>query len=410
MSGAPDVLFSKYDLRGVLDRREQAILKETDAVEPSRLLNTNTEDWCDYLEDKYRVEPLALNESDITVDQAEAKIDVSGDFRRAVFDRGQPFYISGTQVRFHVPYSGEKDLLPCHPTTWTTSFPAAVIGDAELVFVYATADHDGEAIKHEFERDLSLTRQWMGWVNSDVGQFNGRVRNLARKRVEARKAKLLKDQGMVASLGYPLKRASAAPTTYAVPAVRRRLPSAPVPAGSAPFKPEPTLPMTDYEHILAIITSMVSVMERSPKSFATMQEENLRDHFLVQLNGQYEGQATGETFNGDGKTDILIRVDDKNVFIAECKFWNGPAKLSEAIDQLLGYASWRDTKTALLVFNRNRSLTTILEKLPLTVKEHPNCKRQVECKYETGFRFVFGHRDDPNRELTLTMLVFEVPK
>jgi hypothetical protein len=28
-------------------------------------------------------------------------------------------------------------------------------------------------------------------------------------------------------------------------------------------------------------------------------------HFLVQLNGQYEGQATGETFNFEGKTDMI---------------------------------------------------------------------------------------------------------
>ena len=37
-----------------------------------------------------------------------------------------------------------------------------------------------------------------------------------------------------------------------------------------------------------------------------------------------EGQATGETFNAAGKTDILLRIDGKNVFIGECKFWKGP--------------------------------------------------------------------------------------
>jgi hypothetical protein len=42
-----------------------------------------------------------------------------------------------------------------------------------------------------------------------------------------------------------------------------------------------------------------------------MREEDLRQHFLVQLNGQYEGQATGETFNFQGKTDILIRAEEE---------------------------------------------------------------------------------------------------
>jgi hypothetical protein len=47
-----------------------------------------------------------------------------------------------------------------------------------------------------------------------------------------------------------------------------------------------------------------------------MGEEDLRSHFLVQLNGVFQGQATGETFNFQGKTDILIRVEGRNVFMA----------------------------------------------------------------------------------------------
>ena len=79
--------------------------------------------------------------------------------------------------------------------------------------------------------------------------------------------------------------------------------------------------MEEYEEILRIMRNMVQGMELSPRAFVGMQEEDLRTHFLVQLNAQYEGQATGETFNFEGKTDILIRVQGKNIFIAECKFW-----------------------------------------------------------------------------------------
>ena len=93
-------------------------------------------------------------------------------------------------------------------------------------------------------------------------------------------------------------------------------------------------------------------MELSPFLFRSIPEEDLRTHFLIQLNGWYEGQATGETFNLSGKTDIIIRDRDRNVFIAECKFWRGSKSLSEAIDQLLGYTSWRDTKTAIVLFNK----------------------------------------------------------
>jgi hypothetical protein len=403
-------LFSNPDLRSVLENQTLKMYEEIDAVDADRILNTSTEDWCDYLEDKYRAGPLALDEAGITTDQAETQLDVSGDLRRAVFDRNRPLYITGTKVSFYVPYSGDKGLLLWMPSSFRASFPRAAVHERELVYTYMVAEHDAEVVKREFERDLGLTRDFVGFVNNDVGPFNDRVRGFAKARVETRKAKLLKDQGMVAALGYPLKRATGVPTTYAVPVVRRKVQQAPTPKGVTPFVPEPMLAQEEYEHVLEVVSNMVAVMERSPKAFAHMEEEHLRDHFLVQLNGQYEGQATGETFNDEGKTDILLRVDGKNIFIAECKFWGGPAKLTEAIDQLLSYTCWRDTKTAMLLFNRTKNFSAVLGKIPDTVKAHPNCKRQVDYTSETGFRFIFAHRDDANRELTLTVLVFEVPK
>jgi hypothetical protein len=156
------------------------------------------------------------------------------------------------------------------------------------------------------------------------------------------------------------------------------------------------------------------VMERSPKSFKNMQEESLRDHFLMQLNGQYEGQATGETFNYEGKTDILIRANRedvvKNIFIGECKFWTGPKGLQETIDQLLGYTSWRDTKTAIILFSRNKNFSDVLAKIPGAAKAHSNFRKTHKHISETEFRYTFAHKDDLNRGLIITIMAFDVPK
>jgi hypothetical protein len=191
--------------------------------------------------------------------------------------------------------------------------------------------------------------------------------------------------------------------------MRRRIKPSIPPATTKPYAPEPALDSADYEHILTVMSNMAHVMERSPSAFGAMGEEDLRTHFLVQLNGHYEGQATGETFNYQGKTDILIRHQGKNIFIAECKYWSGPKKLTETVDQLLGYTSWRDTKTAIVVFNRKKNLSAVLEAIPETMSKHSNFKRVVRRQSETEFGYVFGHLDDPNRELTLTVLVFDVP-
>ena len=159
-----------------------------------------------------------------------------------------------------------------------------------------------------------------------------------------------------------------------------------------------------------IIRNMVRVMEQSPKAFEKIGEEDLRTHFLVQLNGQYEGNATGETFsNFQGKTDILIKVDGKNVFIAECKFWAGEKQFSDTIDQLLSYLSWRDTKTAVLIFNRNVNFSEVLGKIEEATPNYKNYKRNVGKLDESSFRYIFHQPKDKNRELTLTVLAFDIP-
>ena len=128
---------------------------------------------------------------------------------------------------------------------------------------------------------------------------------------------------------------------------------------------------SDYQNVIKIIESMTWVMERSPSTFSKMPEEVLRDHYLVQLNGQYES-ATSETFNANGKTDILVRDKGRNIFIAECKIWRGPQSATEALDQLLTYLTWQeDTKAALMIFSHNKEFSSLLAKLWEQVEAHP---------------------------------------
>ncbi|WP_303760102.1 hypothetical protein, partial [Alcanivorax jadensis] len=121
-------------------------------------------------------------------------------------------------------------------------------------------------------------------------------------------------------------------------------------------------PVPDYQKILELIHSIGKMFERLPSTYAEKSEEELRDHILVSLQGLIVGggSATGETFNRKGKTDILIRKNDENEFVGECKFWSGPAGLKQAIDQLLSYLSWRDKKAALIVFVKNKDFNAAI--------------------------------------------------
>jgi hypothetical protein len=175
------------------------------------------------------------------------------------------------------------------------------------------------------------------------------------------------------------------------------------------YAPEPELEGPAYQHILKVTRSLSLVIERNPASFATLDEESLRDHVLVQLNGHYEGAATGETFNSQGKTDILIRINDRNVFIAECKVWHGAKKFEEAIDQLLSYLTWRDCKCALLVFNRQKDSSNVAKKMHEAMTAHRGHRKTVTHDPSGDSRYVFVKESDPGREIVITTQLFDVP-
>ena len=409
----PDLLLHTYDLQGTIENHGQGLAKEINSMSENEVLNTSMEDIVKYLTEKWRLDPLAINEPGIQIDYGDAQVDVSGDFRRFILDTSKPFYITGTRVTFYVPFTGDPDLFKCRPSTYSLNPPRAAVRRDELVFTYdlandLTKDRTSK-VRNAFQRDLENTQVHAGRVNAGINIFNAALPENAKQRLNSRREKLLQDRDLVASIGFPLRRGQNPPPTFVAPDVKRRITPQKPTASSEPFRPEPALGMDDYEHILSVLSNMVTVMERSPRAFRDMSEEDLRTHFLVQLNGHYEGQATGETFNFEGKTDILIRVDGRNIFIAECKFWTGPTGLTKALDQLLGYTSWRDTKAALLIFNRGRNMSTVLEGITKTVREHPNYKAERDAKSETEFRYVFGHRDDVNREVTVAILVFDVP-
>ena len=351
-----------------------------------------------------------LHEDRIVVSQEETKIDVSRDPMRLIRDRSRPFYIPGTVVEVTVPFSGDSDAFKIRPKSLRTVLPSGKVNDSSLVIRVAGADLESQQVKAEIDGRLADIKKHLEWLRGNASGFNEKIRQVASEQINRRRQKLLSDQSLVASLGFPLKERTDAPRTYAAPNVRRLITPTMPPASAAPFEPEPTLSNDDYEHILSVMANMTMVMERSPSAFMEMDEETLRTHFLVQLNGHYEGQATGETFNYEGKTDILTRANGKNIFIAECKYWDGAKKFVETIDQLLGYVSWRDTKTAIIIFNRNRNFSQVLGAIPTAVRSHENFKKEVDDDGEGRSRYVFAHRDDRNRELVLTVMAFDVPR
>lgn len=405
------VLFNKADIYNVLEGQKEVVKKKVYSLESNYLLNSSETDLIDWLVSELILEVPEILDSEIYVaEHGETKVDVSRDPMRFIHDRSQPFYIQGTKTVISIPFSGDADFFDIRPSTFTTMLPRAEIVDNELRLSYSQVDANSEGIKQEYTNTVNQIKQYLGWLKGNVAQFNNELENSVRRYVSERKNKLLAGAGMIDSLGLPIKKRGDAPITYAIPVSRRKAHIEKPKSSGNSFKPEPTLPNQEYEQILSIMKNMVLVMEKSPHAFESMDEEALRTHFLVQLNAQYEGQATGETFNYQGKTDILISYEGKNVFVAECKFWKGEQQFLETIDQLIErYLSWRDTKTAILVFNRNQNFTDVLSTIEGATPKHKCFKRFLGKSNETNFRYVFHQPEDNNREIQLSVMAFNIP-
>ena len=115
-------------------------------------------------------------------------------------------------------------------------------------------------------------------------------------------------------------------------------------------------------------------------------------------------------FNGQGKTDLLLNWEGDNAFIGECKIWTGPAKLREAIDQLLGYVTWRDTKAALIVFIKKGTPSDVIRKARNEVEAHASFVRLKAEVSETRFDYVLQSPGDTERHIDLALIAVVIPE
>ena len=112
-----------------------------------------------------------------------------------------------------------------------------------------------------------------------------------------------------------------------------------------------------------------------------------------------------------GKTDILVRHEGRNAFIGECRFWHGPKKFDEGIEQLLGYTTWRDTKAAIILFITNKNATAAIDSAGDCLAAHPACKESpVPTDPHERRDYRFASPADDQRMISLALLPVVLPK
>jgi hypothetical protein len=311
---------------------------------------------------------------------------------------------------YHVPVTGDSNLLRCIPNPRVMDTREVWLEDGAICFDIIDLYNDAERIKSEATGAINFFKTQSNHLAANVVRFNGSIRREAENVFGARKQELLKRSDILAKLGVRVRKATDVPTTFAVPAARKQVATKAKPAGTAAKPPDPTVDEAIYQEILTTIYETGKVFERLPSTYADKDEESLRDHLILQLEPRFEYSTTGETFNKTGKTDILIRHEKNNLFVAECKFWGGAKKHFETIDQILSYLTWRDSKTAIVYFVETKEISAPLKAIEESTPQNACFVKANGKKNESWFDYTFHLPHDEGVFIRLSVLCFHLPK
>ena len=317
------------------------------------------------------------------------------------FEREKTYTVPASKVVVLFPISGTTKMLDFQASHFSMSGEYGKVSGGNVVVEVVERTLNADVIRNQIERVKQDIDKRVGWANADLAKFRPTAEKAIRDSYASRRGRILNDRAVEEALGIPVRTSSA--PRQPVAAERKQVTQA-TRKSQVGFVPEPVLEEAIYQDVLDVVRSWATSLERTPSTAGKLDEEELRDLLLGNLNGYWRGAAGGELFNGSGKTDILIREGDRNAFIAECKIWRGPKAVADALDQLLTYLVWRDSKAALVVFIKTADPAATIEKLHAAVEAHPTHVLTKDATDPTNRAEYVVTADEEGRRVSLAVL------
>jgi hypothetical protein len=402
-------IFRSTNLSEFLGDIFKKIQSKIDGETEDYILNVNESEYVNYLTKTYKVDFPEILFDNAYVDSYEA--DVSASYFPSTYHVRSGEKYKKNIVQYIIPVAGDINLLNYRPvSSFTISGSGHFVTRGQNLLTEFVFFSDNEDLKRLIEREVNEIHPNLRALIKDFEDFNNNLQHQISSSFNSRKQRILNSKNLLASLGIPLKNNANTSTTFSIPQpqLREKIIIKPNVTETG-FTPEPTLDSENYNRILKLINDVGKNFERMPRIYKGKGEEDLRDHIILVLDPNFElGGVSGETFNKSGKTDILIRYDSSVVFVAECKFWSGEKVYLKTIDQLLNYLTWRDTKTSIVIFVREKEFSSILGKIKSATEIHSNYLGFVNMSEENWFNFRFHLNGDKNREVKLAVQLYHL--
>ncbi|MFD0692334.1 hypothetical protein [Actinomadura fibrosa] len=393
-------LFTQGSLNDYLQLRLTHALQSVGEI-PAEELQFSPQAVAERLIDEYRIDLVELHFGAMTRTPVTetAFVAAADKTPRGARLRRRP----GQRMSLIVPFTGNPQLLTSEANTSRRGGgPQATLSENAVIFSVTAELLTEDLIHREIAKMRNELTERVQWANQDVMEWEPQFRVALEREVQRRKGALDHAATLSAALDIPLAPAPEEAQIH-VPVRRKAVRIEQGPAFSG--DDEPRLADEMYQDVLRTISGMSRAVERLPRTAGHLGEDGFRDLLLFVLNANYEGAARGEVFNCTGKTDILLNWKDRNAFIGECKRWRGKSQLTEAIDQLLGYTGWRDTKAALIVFIEGGSPSEIINKADTAIRAHP-AFRSSTPSVDPDLRrdYLMTSPSDPHRYIKMAFL------
>jgi len=397
-------LFCGNALSDLLAFKTRESVKMVEAIPKEQFLSTHVDAMVENIVSQMTVESLKIYEEQITRDEPqETKLGVTDVFLKVRVE------VPGVRINIYLPFDGNPELWHHRPNTMGCNFPTGTVFENKLRMIFEQRNQDAKCIEKDIKDNLKLIKEYISWQKDAINNFNINLYKNVCSKIEERRKNLENHGELAKILNIPLRRNPSAPDFKPIHLQKKVIKPLP-PTLNNGDKKEWGISDQEYESILNIIRHVGRSFETTPQTYSVHCEEDLRDIVLSHLNAVYMGDATGETFRKAGKTDIRIEAEDRSAFVAECKVWNGQKTISDSIDQLLDYLTWRDCKAAVIIFNKDiAGFTEIVQKVKPALESHLKLNKIASClDRQAEWSCIFRSKDDDARLIHLHIFMFNL--
>jgi len=398
-------LFNNKFLSEFIKEIKKDLIEEIKSLDNS--VNIDFENEKQKLINKYKLGPLRLLEPKPSKPRREKKLfpnNWGGQYEKDIY-----------LMKIDLPFEGNGNLFYCNPSSCVINYPKIDNIDTHrkiIQFTIELDDLDDRIYNKEINSVISDINANIPNVNSDILSWDNGLESLIETQFQSFISFVDKKNSFYEKIGLnvnPMADKYISPS----PITRKKIPQPKIDKTKTIEKIAPTLQDEVYKDILNTLYNVGKAIEKKPSIYKGKSEPDLRDILLLFLETRYESTtATGETFNKKGKADIVLKYseDSSNLFVAECKIWSGISDFHDAIDQLLGYLTLRDSKSSLLIFVDNQNILETKSKIIKMISNHPSFKRCRGENDDFSIRYDFSLPEDKSINVEIEVMLFHFPE